>query len=285
MTNSAASSRTLTGVTGSPGYFAFKYFDYFRPEAVVDVLRGSSAGVLFKRVVPRATCAALTQRFWSSAYRRQRAAEAPGYYLGSYHYHKTTAGYLDDAAASAGPLDEVLDVPDDPLGTFYSGLRDVLAVTEAKVRRATHDGRQASRAIMRSWHGDGAFALAPHEDLGQCTEPQQADFEIQRVTQNHVVALNICLENGGGGRLVQWNIRPDAASRERLGLSTTGTPYPIETLAGIENQKIDIQAGDVYVFNGAHVHAVEPCLDPSQRRTTLSGILGFIDASTVVTWT
>jgi Phytanoyl-CoA dioxygenase (PhyH). len=48
---------------------------------------------------------------------------------------------------------------------------------------------------------------------------------------------------------------------------------------------IEVNAGDVYVFNGAHVHAVEPNTSPKLRRTTLAGIFGFRDDTTVISWT
>ncbi|MCK9930309.1 hypothetical protein MXD62_24620 [Frankia sp. Mgl5] len=53
---------------------------------------------------------------------------------------------------------------------------------------------------------------------------------------------------------------------------------------GHEANLIKINAGDVYVFNGAHVHAVEPNTDDTQSRTTLGAMMGFIDDHTVVTW-
>jgi hypothetical protein len=96
----------------------------------------------------------------------------------------------------------------------------------------------------------------------------------------------VCLENGGeGGRLVVWNIRPELACRQRLGLQYTGSPYPVESLQGIERQYIEVRPGDAYVINGGNVHAVEACPDQTGRRTTLACLFGFIDDSTVVSWT
>lgn len=285
MQSTATTGRRLTGWSGDTNYFVFKEYPEFRPEVVVDVLRGATAGVIFRGMVAPQTCAAVADRFWASDARRERGAEAPGYYLGTYHYHRTTAEYLDETEQMATALDTVLDVPGDPLTTFYRGLTMALAGEGVTVRLAEHNGRQACRGLLRSWHGQGEYALAPHEDLSQCTEPKQADFEIQRVVNYHAAALNISLENGAGGRLAYWNIRPDLASRRRLGLHYTGSPYPAETLDGIAMQWVEISAGDVYVFNGAHVHAVGPNIDPSGRRTTLAGILGFIDDKTLVSWT
>ncbi|MFL6136528.1 MAG: PLP-dependent aminotransferase family protein [Frankiaceae bacterium] len=274
----------LTGWSGGSDYFTFREQDGYDARSVVDVLRGRVAGAMFRGMMAPETCAALAARFWASPARRVRGSEAPGYYVGAYHYHRTTEEYLADSERVAAALDEVLAVPGDPLDRFYRELAGALAPEGVTVRRARHGDRLACRGLLRSWHGEGEFALAPHEDLSQCTEPKQVDFEIQRVVAHHGVALNMCIENGSSGRLAYWNIRPDIVSRRRLGVHYTGSPYPADVLDGIEMMWVDVHPGDVYVFNGAHVHAVEPTRS-GERRTTLAGILGFIDDTTVVSWT
>lgn len=275
----------VTGWQGSPDYFTVREYRAYDPHGVIDVLRGEVAGVIFRRMASPETCQELVARFWASPHRRRRGVEAPGYYLGTYHYHKPPRIYLQESEEIAAVLDALLDVPGNPLTAFYAGLADALEPEGAKVRLARHEGRQACRALLRSWHGRGDYALAPHDDRSQCTEPQQDGFEIQQVAERVVAALNICLENGGGGRLAYWNIRPDDESKRRLGLHHTGSPYPLASLHGIGMKWVEVEAGDVYVFNGAHVHAVEPNTDPGLRRTTLAGILGFRDDATVISWT
>ncbi|MDX2547093.1 hypothetical protein ACOT81_32795 [Streptomyces sp. WI04-05B] len=283
-TDTVAAAR-LTGFSGDPDYFRIKEYRTFEPEAVVDVLKGRSAGVVFRGVIAPDTCAELSGRFWSSPDRERRTSVAPSYYLGTYHYHKTTRNYLDESERTAAALESVLDIPRDPLTEFYDGLAKALAPEGVTVRRAEHDGRQACRGLLRSWHGAGDYTLDPHEDTSQCAEPRQADFEIQGVLDHEVCALNICLENGDGGRLAVWNIQPDEESKRRLGLEHSGSPYPMETLDSIECQWLEINAGDVYVFNGGHIHAVEPNIGADSRRTTLAGIFGFVDRDTVALWT
>ena len=277
--------QALTGWSGSPDYFRFREHNEFCPTSIVDVLLGRVAGVVFRGMVPAGTCETLTSRFWTSPARRTRGADAPGHYVGAYHYHKTTSDYLDDSAAAKGALDEILDVPVEPVTVLRRGLSDVLAQRGVELRLAEHEGQPASRAILRSWAGQDVYALAPHEDHGQCTEGRQAGFEIQRVDDHQVVAMNVCLENGAGGRLVVWNIKPDLASRQRLGLQYTGSPYSLQDLEGTAKLWLDIGPGDVYLFNGSHVHAVEPVLGASARRVTVSAMFGFIDDRTVVSWT
>nr|WP_055701162.1 hypothetical protein [Streptomyces silaceus] len=281
----AEPAKPVTGWSGTPDYFTIREYTTFEPRAVVDVLHGRVAGAMFRGMLAPETCRTVAERFWDSPHRRTRGVEAPGYFLGAYHYHKTTRAYLRESAEMAEALSAVVDVPDNPLRRFYGGLADALAPDGVDVRLARHDGAEACRGLLRSWHGQGEYALAPHDDRSQCTEPQQADFEIQRVADRHVVALNMCLENGSGGRLAYWNIQPDEDSKRRLGLHYTGSPYPLESLDGIEMKWLDVDPGDVYVFNGAHVHAVEPNTDPELRRTTLAGIFGFADDTTVVSWT
>ncbi|MFD7979008.1 ATP-grasp domain-containing protein [Streptomyces sp. NPDC059071] len=277
--------RTTERGTTNTMDFAFREYPRFTPEAVVDVLRGRVLGVVFRGVIPAEECARVTERFWNSPARRTRGADAPGHYVGAYHYHKTTSDYLDEASAAQPGLDEILGTPHDTLTSIRTGIADALAAEGVRFRSASHDGREAGTALLRTWHASGRFALAPHEDEAQCGEPRQADFEIQRIKGRPIGAMNLCLENGSAGRLVVWNTRPDDAVRERLGLEYTGSPYPLEHLEGIDTLRLDIAPGDVYFFNGAYVHAVEPETDPAARRTTLSGILGFIDDETVVSWT
>jgi hypothetical protein len=286
MTNATNRSTTVSlgGWRGDSNYFIFREYSRFDPEQVVDVLHGRVAGMIFRGMVDPRTCADLCQRFWESPALKERPSEELNYYLGAYHYHKTTDQYLDESTAVADELAAVLDVPDNPLEVFGTGLAEALS-PNAVVRQARHNGREACAGLLRTWRGRGEFALKPHEDLSQCAEPKQADFEIQRVRQRTVCALNICLENGAGGRLRYWNVQPDESSKHELGLHYSGWPYPVELLAGYESIALDVGPGDVYVFNGAHVHAVEPNTEPNSRRTTLSGLFGFVDDRTVVFWT
>jgi hypothetical protein len=276
----------LTGQRGDESFFTFRVLHTFEPAAIVDVLAGRSAGVIFRGFLPAQTCTAVSERFWANSARRRRGVEAPGYYVGAYHYFKTTDAYLAESAAAGPAVAEILEPAGTELARFWDGLAEELKPAGVTVRTARHGSGSACSWLLRSWHGAGSFALAPHEDRSQCGEPRQADFEIQGVLEHEVAALNVCLENGGeGGRLAVWNIRPELACRQRLGLQYTGSPYPVESLQGIERQYIEVRPGDAYVINGGNVHAVEACPDPAGRRTTLACLFGFIDDATVVSWT
>lgn len=275
----------VTGWKGSAEYFRFVECDEVSPSRAVDVLRGRYLGAVFRGVVPTVTRQALITNFLTSPGRRTRGADAPGEYLGAYHYNKTIDDYFDQTDAMAAHLRAALDVPDDPLRALFRRLEQELALHDVRFRPARHEGREACVGIFRSWLGQRDFALDPHEDHGQCEEPKQVGFEIQQVTAYHIVGLNICLDNGSGGRLTVWNLRPDEATRDRFGVRYTGSPYATEWLAGIDQIHLDVQPGDIYLFNAGHVHAVEPVRDADTQRVTLSGILGFADDKTVISWT
>lgn len=150
---------------------------------------------------------------------------------------------------------------------------------------ARHEGRKAARFVMREWTGIGEYALLPHEDEAQCRSPKQRGFEIQDAARNAIAAVNMCLENGNAGRLHYWNIQPDDASRDALGLTYTGSPYPLEALHGVEKLVVEIRPGDVYCFNGKAVHAVESLAGAHDRRSTISYLMARLDAGTVIQWT
>ncbi|WP_329570521.1 2OG-Fe(II)-dependent halogenase WelO5 family protein [Kitasatospora sp. NBC_01266] len=273
--------RPLAGFQADPDFFRLEERSAFDPGLVVDVLRGKRLGVIFRGVIPAAAQKESVARFWASPARRHREGE-PSHYLGSYHWNKSTETYLAETAQVVAEVREVLEVPNSPWQSFRSGLAAELARQDAVIRIAEHEGAQACPALIRAWDKEGAFALEPHEDAAQCTDPRQAGFEVQGVLDHEVCAVNMCVEHEEGGRLVIWNIRPDDASRRRLGIEHTGFSYPADVLVDFDELRIDIQRGDVYVFNGSYVHAVDTS---TGNRSNLSFLMGFIDEHTVVTWT
>jgi len=283
----AVDLRQLTGWRGDQDYFRFEELDHFDPGPVVDVLRGRLAGVIYRGVIDRGVAGELVERFWDSPARKRRGGEvceSLGYYVGAYHYHKPTRTYIDESAEIADYLDAVLDVPREPSRWFREELGARLAAEGVTFRLAEKDGRPGCRALIRHWNASGEYALQPHEDASQCRHPDQADFEIQGALNYVVAAVNMCLENGQGGRLVFWNMVPDDESKSRLGLSLSGSPYPTEVLDGLESIWLDVGPGDIYVFNGGHVHGVESSAGDS-KRTTLAWNMGFCNDRTVVSWT
>ncbi len=274
-------SRPVAGFQADPEFFRLEERTEFDPGLVLEVLHGRRLGVMFRGVIPAEAQKESVARFWSSPARRHREGE-PSHYIGSYHWNKSTGTYLAETARITADVREVLDVPGSPWHSFRSGLAAELARHGAVLRIAEHEGAEACPALVRAWDKEGSFALEPHEDEAQCADPRQAGFEIQGVRDHEVCAVNMCVENEAGGRLVIWNIRPDGESRRRLGIEHTGFSYPADALAGFDELRIEVGPGDVYVFNGAYVHAVDAS---TGNRTNLSFLMGFIDDRTVVSWT
>lgn len=274
-------TRHIAGLTAEPEFFRLEERTEFDPELAVDVLRGRRLGVIFRDVIPADAQKESTARFWSSPARKHREGE-PSHYIGSYHWNKSTETYLAETARIADAVRGVLDVPNSPWHSFRSGLAAELARDGVDLRIAEHQGAQACPALIRAWDKEGSFALEPHEDEAQCGDPRQAGFEIQRAPDYEVCAVNMCVEHEEGGRLVIWNIRPDAESRRRLGIDHIGLPYPADALTDFDRLHIDVRQGDLYVFNGAYVHAVDTT---TGHRTNVTFLMGFIDDHTVVSWT
>ena len=274
-------SRYITGIEAKPEFFRLEERSEFDPALAMDVLHGRNLGVIFRDVIPVDARKESVERFWSSPARRHREGE-PSHIIGSYHWNKSTETYLAETAEIADAVRDVLDVPNSPWHSFRSGLADELALEGAELRIAEHEGAQACPALIRAWDKKGSFALEPHEDEAQCRDPRQAGFEIQNAPDYEVCAVNMCVEHGEGGRLVIWNIRPDVDTRQRLGIEHTGFSYPGESLTDFEELRIDVREGDLYVFNGAFVHAVDKT---TGNRTNVSFLMGFVDDHTVVSWT
>jgi hypothetical protein len=287
MTITPEATRRLTGRQGDADFFRFAEYDTLVPDAVVDVLRGKILGVVFRGVIDDDARVEVLRRFWESPARRSRSGEvceSQGSYVGAYHYHKPTRQYLDEAGEIRQYLDSVLDVPNEPSKTFREALGARLAEDGVEFRISRQDGREGCPLLIRHWNAPGEFALQPHDDGSQLRHPAQTGFEIQRALDYTVVAVNMCLENGEGGRLVSWNIDPDEASKARLGLELSGSPYPVEALEGFETHRLDVGQGDIYVFDGGFVHGVEQTIGDG-KRTTMAWNMGFCDDRTVVSWT
>lgn len=287
MTVTKTHGLSLTGWRGDPDYFRFVESTQFDADAVLDILYGRRLGVIFRGVIDPDASTELVRRFWESPARKRRGGEvceSLGYYVGAYHYHKPTDTYLNESAEIAGYLDTVLDVPNEPSRWFRERLDERLAVDGARLRLSAKDGRPGCPVLIRHWNAAGPFALQPHEDASQLGWPEQADFEIRHTVEHTVAAVNMCLENGDGGRLVIWNVIPDLESKQRLGLDLSGSPYPVEVLDGHEALWLEIRTGDIYVFNGSHVHGVEASLNGG-KRTTMAWNMGFCSDTDVVSWT
>jgi hypothetical protein len=287
----SSSASRLTGWSGDAGFFRFVERDRIDPALAADVLEGRLAGAMFRGVVASDTCAEVARRFWASPNLHRRGADAPGRYLGTYHWCKPLDGYLDEADADRSAVDALTDGIADPMAALLEPLRAWYAQRLVAIRLAAHAGRDSCQCLIRSWMGEGTFSLEPHEDESQLAFEGQHGFEVLETAINPVCAINACIENHGasdglpGGELVVWNIRPDRASKQQLGLAVTGSPYPADSLADFQRLQVPVRAGDVYILNGRLVHAVNALATPDRPRTTMSCLIAFRDSGTILRWT
>lgn len=252
--------------------------------SVLDAFDGRCVGAVVKGFLSRDRCAEVASRFWGGP-RATRGVEAPGSYVGAYHYHKTTEAYVSEAREAAPEVDRVLGSARDEIDGFWSDLNGLLGRRGMTIRAARSPFGDAASWLVRSWHGDTRFALLPHDDRGQVGEPRQAGFEIQRTLEYDVFAFNLCIENGAGGNLTIWNTRPDDDYKKSIGVHFTGAPYSDEYLSRFETLTFRPEVGDAYIVRGSHVHAVGNVVSNGGRRLTVACLFGQIDGKTMVWWT
>lgn len=274
----------IDGWRGSGDYLTFAESDGYDADALHEVLAGRRAGVVMRSVFGQVETGQLVERFDASPHTRRRLGDAPGSFLGAYHYLKPTQQYLDESADVRPGLDSLLAdfTPDEDFRRWVGGTLGV------PVRRAVGPcGGEAARCLLRSWDATGSYSLEPHEDESQCLYVGQSDFEVQRAAATGVFAVNICLSNTARSDLQMWNIRPSQQAKRDLGLSETGWPYPDTLLRNEQTTRVSPRAGDVYVFNGSLIHAVgRPDDDgPDARRVNLSYLMARAEGGALVTWT
>lgn len=280
-------AQIVSGRSKPPGEFCFSEASGNDMSPVADVLDGRRLGVIYRNYLQHEVCDAIRDNFWKSKDRYKRGSDAPAAYLGTYHYRKPLEVYASESAKANVHLESVFRGLSNPIETFRSDLDRELSRRGRRSRQAVCHDQEACGFVMRSWSGDKAFALEPHDDEAQCRDPLQEGFEIQTAAKvNAIGAVNLCLENGSGGLLRMWNIRPDVASKVALGLEVTGSPYPLDSLEGIESLDVPIRQGDLYVFDGRFVHAVT-VLDGQRQtgRTTISFLLANLGESETIGWT
>lgn len=260
-----------------------KVSNQFDPALVDCVLTGSTSIALIRSFVSQEVCRQLRDRFTNSTARRSRGGDISGEYIGTYHWGKPLADYFSDCAMVTPALTQILDRGvGDVWETFRAALGRYLHSTGRKLRPAEWMGNVASVPLLRSWVGDETYGLVPHEDRAQCSDPRQEGFEIQTASRTVVGSVNICLANKpGSGKLILWNKLPTDADRTTYGTTYSGGPYPDSYLADSAQIILPVNEGDLYIFNGALLHAVSPI---HGYRLTASCLIAQLPTTDVVMW-
>jgi hypothetical protein len=276
----------MTGFRFSKSDFYFHELTTgYDPALLARVLAGDIVGVIFRGYISQKICAEIAARFTSSAALGRRMDGVPASYVGAYHYRKRLSDYLSEAEECREEVGRIMgDAGNERLRMAFSELANYFG-GGAIVRVARHDRRDACPLAIRTWANQGEYALSAHEDYSQCSDPDQAEFEVQRGMGDFVVAANGCVASEpGDGSLVIWNIRPDDQTKDRLGLRFLGYPYEIRDLEGEQKLSIQITTGDLYFFNAALVHAVSS-IRTTGSRVTFSWLMRRHSGGEILLWT
>jgi hypothetical protein len=251
------------------------------PEHFGQFLNGEIPAIILRQKVDLSVCKKISANFRSLSDKRAREDGVAADFVGANHYKMTTEDYLNLAESSRAAVESLFEKTRNPARLIQGEIAHLLKARGFNFRVAKHNGRKAGECRLSAFNEEGEFALRPHDDLGQLSHPAQKGFEIQNCIAPK--AVNIYLEVPQEARgLRAWNRRFCSECRAKLGIESSGYPYPMEALEGLESTLIKIRLGDVLLLDGCFPHAVENTF--GRDRFLLNFFFGKIDAHTYAYW-
>jgi len=163
----SVTSPEVTGTSLPPDTFGFLETDVIDAVAIADVLDGKRLGVICRNVVAPRDRTAICENFWRHEGRYTRGSDAPAEYLGTYHYAKPTAVYLEQAQAANAVLPALFEGVINPVAAMKDALSAELARRSRRLRPARHDGLEACTFVpVAGWAVKGVIAASAIEGIG-----------------------------------------------------------------------------------------------------------------------
>lgn len=281
----AAKSFRLSGNLYDNSYFRFYESNHINLDKIYDVLNGKLLGTISHDAISIETCRAVCSNFWNNQTIRERKDGVPAITLGAYHYKKDLDDYFNQVDLSKPYIDKLFLGINNFVEELIENLTHYFARKNITFRLARNNNRDASKFVMRACDAKSKYVISPHDDVAQCRTVKQKGFEIEKIPDYEMIAVNMCLENFNGGELNIWNIQADNETRFSLNIEETGYPYPPYLVEDFDKLVLPIRAGDIYCFNGRNIHAVKSREISDRYRTTITFFMGFIDKNTIIYWT
>lgn len=281
----STSTPRLTGTVHPPEYFRFVEHHGLNWETWARVVTGDITGAVFRNVLSPATCERLRENFWASPALKGPGDGLPAHgrgFVGARIFAPSLDEYLSEAELLRDHVSALFDKTGEVLPDMLREFGRHLARDGITFRLVEHEGRRAAMFKMRSWQNTGTFVLVPHDDAGIRYTPVMAGSELARLRR--VVGAVACVENSAGGELQYWNISPDRRTREALGFELDSVGYPLDSLTEFEKLTLQVEPGDIYLFDSSKVHAVGRKTDDTTNRTNVLWSMGILDDSTFVHW-
>ena len=177
--------------------------------------------------------------------------------------------FLQHSARTHELFSHLFDGFDNPVDTLYDCLSALAVNKEVKVAREP-DGRLYGPAIFRI-HYEG-HAYSPHINH-VAIDDKLFNFEVSRFT--HQFAGLICIQNsvhdGDSPHAVMHRCTWSPEVQAHL---SDGTYHEYAAQTKIEQQQIEVQPGDFYLFNSGCIHQVA-AVEGDIPRTVLATFIGY----------